>query len=158
MIYSKTCEYAIRALSYLASKNGQGFAMIPEISRETGVPKPYIAKIFQCLVRTGILESQRGPSGGFVFKRRPETVSLLEIVEAIDDVSPLMRECVMGLDRCSARNACPLHFAWSKAKENILETLKNATLKPMTKKITKLRFRKLKRSRLQMTLALRSAA
>ena len=157
MIYSKTCEYAIRALAYLA-KRGPAFSMIPEISRKTGVPQPYIAKIFQGLVRTGILESQRGPSGGFVFKRRPETVSLLEIVEAIDDLSPLTEECVMGLDRCSRANACPLHFVWSKAKENILETLRGATLKQMTKKIARLRFRKLKRSKLQMTLALRSAA
>ena len=72
MIYSKTCEYAIRALAYLAEKKEKSFRMIPEISAKTGVPKFYIAKIFQSLVRSNILASQRGPTGGFSFKKKSE--------------------------------------------------------------------------------------
>lgn len=158
MIYSKTCEYALRALAYLASKEKGLLTMIPEVSRKTGVPAPYIAKIFQSLVRTGILESQRGPSGGFVFKRAPETISLFEIIKTIDDVSSFVNQCVMGLNACSSANACPLHVVWSRAKNNVLDTLKYTTLSQMRKKIGKLRFREFKRSRLQMTLALRRVA
>lgn len=154
MIYSKTCEYALRALAYLAPKEKGLLTMIPEVSQKTGAPAPYIAKIFQALVRSGILESQRGPSGGFAFKRPPETISLFEIIRTIDDVSPLVSQCVMGLDACSSANACPLHFVWARTKESILETLKRTTLTQMRKKVAKLRFREFTRPRLQMKLGL----
>lgn len=150
MIYSKTCEYALRALFYLTSKGNGVLTMIPEVSRKAGVPAPYIAKIFQCLVRNGVLESQRGPSGGFTFKRPPETISLFEIVKIIDDVSPLVNQCVMGLDKCSSANACPLHRVWAGTKESIQETLKCTSLTQMRKKVRKLRFRQFIRPRLKM--------
>lgn len=152
MIYSKTCEYALRALSYLASKESGVLTMIPEVSRKTGVPAPYIAKIFQSLVRSGILESQRGPAGGFAFQKPPEAISLFEIIETIDDVSFFANQCVMGLDECSSANACPLHVVWARTKNKVLETLKCTTLNQMRKKIGKLRFREFTRPRLQMKL------
>ncbi|MBI3307438.1 MAG: Rrf2 family transcriptional regulator [Candidatus Omnitrophica bacterium] len=153
MIYSKTCEYALRALGHLASKERGSLTMIPEVSRKTGVPAPYIAKIFQTLVRGGILESQRGPCGGFAFRKSPETISLFEVVQVIDNVSPLVNQCVMGLNECSSANACPLHLIWSRAKENILQCLKTTTLNQMRKKVGRLRYRKLMRSRLQAVTA-----
>ncbi len=152
MIYSKSSEYAIRALTYLADRPGPERAMISGISSETGIPGAYLAKIFQLLVKNDILTSERGAKGGFAFKRAPETISLFEVVEAVEDTTSLSRDCVMGLDRCSSVNACPLHVVWSKAKENLLENLKRLTVKQIIKKIEKKEFRKLKRSRLQMTL------
>ncbi len=151
MIYSKTCEYAIRALAYLAKNKRKSFSMIPEISRQTGVPKFYIAKIFQSLVKSSILTSQRGPAGGFSFKKNPDTLTLFEIIRAVDHISPLASDCVMGLDQCAAANACPLHFVWAKAKEEILCMLRKTTLHQMRKKTTRLHFRELNRSRLLMT-------
>lgn len=158
MIYSKTCEYALRALAYLSSKESGVLTMIPDVSRKTGVPAPYIAKIFQSLVRSGILESQRGPTGGFAFNRPPGTISLFEIIETIDDVSSFVNQCVMGLDECSSANACPLHVVWSRAKSNVLDTLKCTTLSQMRKKIGKLGFREFTRPRLQMKLDLTKVA
>ncbi len=158
MIYSKTCEYALRALSYLSSKESGMLTMIPEVSQKTGVPAPYIAKIFQSLVRSGILESQRGPTGGFAFKRPPETISLFEIIEVIDDVSSFVNQCAMGLDECSSANACPLHVVWSRAKNKVLDTLKCTSLSQMRKKIGKLRFCEFTRPRLQMKLGLTKVA
>jgi Rrf2 family protein len=154
MIYSKTCKYALRALFYLASKGNGVLTVIPEVSQKAGVPAPYIAKVFQCLVRGGVLESQRGPNGGFAFKRPPETISLFEIIQIIDDVSPLVNQCVMGLDECSSANACPLHVIWASAKESIQETLERTTLTQMRKRIGKLRFRQFIRPRLQVSLGL----
>lgn len=148
MIYSKSCEYAIRALAYLAGRPENKRSMISVISIETGIPGAYLAKIFQLLVRNGILKSERGANGGVAFMRPPETVSLFEVMEAVDDTSALATECVMGLDRCSAVNSCPLHVVWSRAKENIMQNLKNLSIKGITKKIGRLEFRKLKRSRL----------
>jgi len=158
MIYSKTCEYALRALSFLTSKEKGSLTMIPEVSEKTGAPAPYIAKIFQSLARSGILESQRGPCGGFAFKRPPETISLFEIIQTIEDVSSLVNQCAMGLDACSSANACPLHFVWARTKESILETLKCTSLTQMRKKVGKLHFRSFTRPRLQMKLGLTKVA
>ncbi len=122
--------------------------MIPEVSVKTGVPSAYIAKIFQTLVQSGILDSRRGPAGGFNFRKPPELLTLYEVYEVIDDASLLVRQCVMGLNDCSSENACPLHDIWSKSKEQILKRLKNTTLHQMRKKVGKLRYRQLTRSRL----------
>ena len=156
MIYSKTCEYAVRALAYMADSKDERLIMIPEISDQTGVPQAYISKIFQGLVRQDILSSQRGPAGGFRFKRNPETLTLKEIIESVDDLS-MLEECVMGLDRCDAGNACPLHYIWVKAKEEMIQKLSRCTLSRLTKEIGKSGYRELKRSRLNITLQLGTA-
>ena len=152
MIYSKTCEYAIRALAYVALKGKRVFTMIPEVNRETDVPGPYIAKIFQSLVRSGILVSRRGPGGGFCLRKAPEQISLWKIVEAIDDPSSFEDDCVMGLSDCSSTNACPLHEVWEKARIEILVKLRSSTLKQLTGKKAKFEYRALKRVRLSETL------
>lgn len=158
MIYSKTCEYAIRALSYLSSGKGERFCLIPEISRATGVPHFYIAKIFQGLVRAGILKSRRGPSGGFAFERDPASVSLFEIVQAVDDISLLADACVMGLDQCSAVNACPLHAVWEEARKNVLASLRKTVITKVRKKMGRLEFRGLDRCRLKATAELKGVS
>lgn len=154
MIYSKTCEYALRALAYLAAKKEGCRIMAGEVSRSTGVPAPYIAKIFQCLVRNGILDSRRGSSGGFAFRRPPESISLFEIVDMVDDISFLVDKCVMGLSKCSSKNACPLHSIWSRAKEDIQIILKRTSLIELGKDTGRLRFRDFVRPRLQTRLGL----
>lgn len=145
MIYSKTCEYAIRALVYLAQKNTADLTMIPEISRESGVPGPYVAKIFRDLVGQDILESRKGPRGGFRFKQDPARISLRQVVDAVDD-STRMTSCVMGLDECSAANACPLHSVWTDAKNKIMTILEKETLCSVKKKVSRKSYRILSRS------------
>lgn len=148
MIYSKTCEYALRALAFLAGKGSGGTAMIPEISERTGVPSAYIAKIFGALTKKKILRSRRGPQGGFAFHKDPGKLSLFEIVTAIDAYSPLGGECVMGLKQCGDKNACPLHDIWRVTREKIKAELKRSTLDSLKPKLGENRYRGLKRGRL----------
>ncbi|MFT3788364.1 MAG: Rrf2 family transcriptional regulator [Tepidisphaeraceae bacterium] len=70
-MFSQTAEYAFRAMTYLASADGP--AGSERIAAEVKVPKPYLLKILRDLVSAGLLESQRGPNGGFALVRRPET-------------------------------------------------------------------------------------
>src|SRR3989338_6157285 len=101
-IYSKTSEYAIRSLAYLASRSWPSYATLGEVSKNTQVPQAYIAKIFQCLVGCGILKSHRGPTGGFYLAVDPSKLSLLQVIEAVDDPSvSAFSGCVMGLEKCS---------------------------------------------------------
>ncbi|MCB9799609.1 MAG: Rrf2 family transcriptional regulator [Candidatus Omnitrophica bacterium] len=146
-IYSKTCEYALRALVYLALKGKGVFIGASEISEATGIPGPYLTKIFQNLTRRGFLKSRRGVSGGVALCHQPEDVSLIQIVEAIDDLTPF-DECVMGLDQCEDHNGCPLHPIWSNAKNEIFLKLKTTSLMDLTKNSKKMKYRRLRRQRL----------
>lgn len=132
MIYSKTTEYAIRALTYMAMRTEETSVSTREISRETSVPYAYIAKTFQALVASGILESRRGPDGGFSFAKNPSEIRIIDIMKALDDAkqSPLSK-CVMGLDRCGEVNPCPLHYIWSATTKKITEELTKNTLLDM---------------------------
>ena len=147
MIYSKTCEYALRALAYLASRKQGSYVMAAEISRETKVPEPYIAKIFQGLAKTGLLQSRRGPAGGFALKKSPDKISLYEVVQAVDDTAAF-GDCIMGLDECSPDRACPLHAVWSRAKCKMLARLKGTTVLQLDRLLVKRRYRGSQRAKL----------
>lgn len=129
MIYSKTCEFAIRALVYFADHPEKSAASVKDVGRESGVSPSYVAKIFQCLVKSRILSSKRGPFGGYAPLIPMSQLTLLRIVHALDDLkkSPFSN-CVMGFDRCNDKNPCPLHPVWVKAKTRMLERLNVCTI------------------------------
>ncbi len=129
MIYSRTAEYAIRALAYIASKPGATPAGAREISRETRAPEAYTAKILRSLARSGILASSHGRVGGFMLRRDPSKVSLMEVIDAVDNPKKSqLTGCVMGLKVCGSANPCPLHAIWTLAKERMMKKLKTTFL------------------------------
>lgn len=129
MIYSKTCEFAIRALIYFADHPEKPVASIKDVARESGVSSSYVAKIFQCLVKSRILASRRGLYGGFSLSNPATQLTLLEVIRALDDLkkSPFSN-CIMGFERCNDREPCPLHPVWTKAKEKMMQRLNDCTI------------------------------
>ena len=149
MIYSKTCEYAIRCLMYFSDHPEKKVATVKEISKESRVPASYVAKIFQCLVRSRILTSQRGPIGGYSLVTPVSKLTVLEIVHALDDLSKSpFSSCSMGLDRCNDKNPCLLHPSWAKAKEQMLEELATSTIANVASLGSKFRWGRHQRSML----------
>jgi len=65
MIYSSACEYAIRALTYLVERGPENRVLAREVSESENIPGPFLGKVFQTLVKGGILTSAKGPGGGF---------------------------------------------------------------------------------------------
>jgi Rrf2 family protein len=134
VIYSKTCEYAIRSLIFFAEHPEKKSATVKEVSKETGVPQAYVAKIFQCLVRSRILYSQRGSRGGYAPFIPASKLTLLKVVESLDDVSKSpFSNCIMGLQKCNNINPCPLHDIWAKAKEQMMKKLSSSTILDVSK-------------------------
>lgn len=132
MIYSKTCEYAIRALIHFAGHPDTKLATVKDVSRDSGVPSAYVAKIFQCLVKSRILSSQRGSTGGYSLLIPATQLTLLKVVQSLDDLSKSpFSNCVMGFDKCNDQNPCPLHPIWAKAKDRMLEKLQSSTIADM---------------------------
>lgn len=84
MRISRSAEYALIAVGYIAGNHKDGAILATRISNEYGVSVWYLLKVLQQLVRTGVLRSKRGPRGGFFLARRAEDITLLQIVEAVD--------------------------------------------------------------------------
>jgi len=135
MIYSKPCEYAIRALSNLASAK-DGTARADEIAAAESLPAPVLSKILQELVRKGLLKSRRGPGGGFQLARRAELITLRDVVAATDGLDQF-QECAVGLERCSDDSPCPLHDQWKDLRAGFLEYLQDTTLDVMARTVVR---------------------
>lgn len=135
MLYSKPCEYGIRALTYLAISVGDSGVGAREIARAEDIPLPVLGKILQGLVRKGLLDSRRGPGGGFRLSRRPELILLRDIVAAIDGLDHFL-QCVLGLAQCSEEAPCPLHNSWKELRTRIFEDMDRTTLAQMAQAAT----------------------
>jgi Rrf2 family protein len=118
MIYTKTGEYAIRAVLYLARQPKDVLIMSAEIAKSEEIPTHYLAKILQRMAKYGYVDSFKGRGGGFKITDLAKKSSILEIVERVE--GPVINEkCVTGLKQCSEENPCPLHEEWAQVRERI---------------------------------------
>lgn len=124
---SRSSEYAVRALSFLATRKERSWLLSRSIAEELGIPPPFLAKILQTMATVGILSSQRGRGGGFRLQRDPATISLYEIVEPFDHLGHRTL-CILGQQLCGEEHACPLHFAWKASRDTFLAALRATSL------------------------------
>ncbi|MFA5620904.1 MAG: Rrf2 family transcriptional regulator [Weeksellaceae bacterium] len=124
-MFSKTCEYAIRALIFIAQRTKDGSRVgIKQIAKEIDSPEYFIAKILQDLSRKGYVKSAKGPRGGFYLSEENGQRSLADIVRELDG-DKLFRACALGLKECSENHPCPIHDQYKHIKskwKHILET------------------------------------
>ncbi len=136
MLYSTACEYAIRALAFLALKEKVGFSSLDEIVAHDGLRQPFMAKVLQQLVRQRLVISQKGPGGGFSLGKDPKEITLLEIVKTIDG-EPNFSRCAVGLARCSDQMPCPLHNSWKFLRVQIKTYLESQTVEDLASAVEK---------------------
>jgi Rrf2 family iron-sulfur cluster assembly transcriptional regulator len=106
---SNTSRYAIRAVIFLEIyASPQKKIGIREISGELGIPMPFLGKILQTLAKKKVLESTKGPNGGFALKKPAIDISVMEIVEIIDGADSF-NQCVIRTSPCSNESPCILH-------------------------------------------------
>ncbi len=136
VIFSRSCEYAIQSVLYLANKEGKQSVLLREISESLGIPHHFLSKILQLLTRHGIVVSRKGANGGFSLNRPAGDISLADIVEAIDGVS-FRTSCVLGFPECNAENACPVHNQWKEVRSRIETMLNRKDMSLLGKKLDK---------------------
>ncbi|CAN5404921.1 Rrf2 family transcriptional regulator [soil metagenome] len=119
MILSKSCEYAIRATVYIArtSQNNEKVGII-EVAEAIGSPMHFTGKILQTLVRKKVLSSAKGPNGGFYIENG-QSLFLIDIIRAIDG-NNLFVSCVLGLEKCSETNPCPMHYQVKPIRDQLM--------------------------------------
>lgn len=128
MVFSKTCEYAIRAVIFVAQKSENGDKIgIKEIAAGIDSPVHFIAKILQDLSKRGLVQSNKGPNGGFYIDQDSKKKTLADIVRAVDGDN-IFIGCGLGLKNCSETKPCPLHNEFKIIRDKIQTTLNSATI------------------------------
>ncbi len=131
-MFSKTCEYAIRAMIFIAQKTREGDRIgIKDIARGIDSPEHFIAKILQELSRKGIVQSAKGPNGGFYLDNVSMNRSLADIVRAVDG-DKIFQGCGLGLRQCSESQPCPIHHEFKKIRFGLFEMLDNSKVGAFT--------------------------
>lgn len=127
MILSRTSQYAIQALIFVATQPRGVPVLIRMVAEHLDVPPPYLAKIMQSLSRGKLINSFRGRQGGVCLREGGEKTDLLQILTLIEGPG-LTENCVLGLKVCSDETACPVHTQWKPIKIKIVKLLTQQTL------------------------------
>lgn len=128
-MFSKACEYSIRAAIYIAARSMEDKrSNLKEISSAVDSPEAFTAKILQQLVRQKVIDSVKGAQGGFEIKKsRIPRIKLCDIVKAIDGDS-IYKMCALGLKACSSKNPCPVHHQYKPIRNSLKDMLNDVSL------------------------------
>jgi Rrf2 family iron-sulfur cluster assembly transcriptional regulator len=118
LIFSRECEYAIQAVTYLARLPGESRTSIKQLARTLKIPHHFLAKILQRLSQKGLLISTKGPRGGFALGMPAEEITLFHVVDAVDGVG-FANRCVLGFPECSGKHPCAVHEQWASIRDTI---------------------------------------
>lgn len=128
-MFSKACEYGIKASVFIALQSLQGRRVsLKEISAEIDSPVAFTAKILHQLAKSDVLQSNKGPTGGFeISKEKIDTIVLSDIVFAIDGNS-IYEGCALGFNECNTKQPCPLHEKFKVIRDDLKEMLEKTSL------------------------------
>ncbi|HEY4644021.1 MAG TPA: Rrf2 family transcriptional regulator [Bacteroidota bacterium] len=133
-LFSKSCQYALQAMLYLASQPQGEPVLLRDVSAALRIPQHFLSKILQTLTRNRLLVSFKGVNGGFQLARSARETYLIEIVRATDGEA-FLDNCVLGFPGCGDDNPCPVHPMWKRAKQLILNMLKNKNIEQLSKEV-----------------------
>jgi Rrf2 family protein len=132
MQFTKAEEYGMLGVLYLAEKPTESVTPLSEISEAKEIPEKFLAKIFQSLSRAGIVRSHRGVRGGFTLAKNPATVTIKEVLEAIQGPYHLMK-CIEDDGNCDKEEYCPLRELMTMAEHRLVEVFESHTLLDLIK-------------------------
>lgn len=122
---SQTAEYALRAIVYLSTALEKP-RTAHQIATATSTPLPYLSKVLRELARAGLVHSQRGLRGGVTLVKRPDEITVYDVVQAVDPIRRIVT-CPLGL-RAHGTNLCPLHRKLDDAFSVIENSFRDTTI------------------------------
>ncbi len=133
-LISKTDQYALRALLCLAQQP-QGVSVgAAQLAEKLRLPANYLSKILHTLSRAGLLESERGPRGGFRLARAASEISLADVLEPFNAFVH-ERACLLGRAECSDDRPCRVHDVWKLASDPVLAFFRDTAIADLTGEI-----------------------
>lgn len=133
LIFSRSSAYAIQAILLLTDRPSATVIHARDISRELGIPLPFLSKILQKLAHDGILISHRGSTGGFALSRTARRVTLREIIQSVDGAGRA-DACLLGITSCADGDACALHFRRHSLKKTFEALFADQSLASLSRK------------------------
>lgn len=135
-MFTKACENAIRAVLIITNKGREDKKLsIQQIAKAIDSPLPFTAKILQTLSREGLVESVKGPNGGFYIDPKAKPITLSEVIRAMDEES-VLTTCALGLKKCSDKQPCPIHHQVKAYKNQLSKVLHKKTVQDLAKDLT----------------------
>jgi len=128
MVYTRSTQYAIKAILYLARNSDQGLCRIEEIAKQERIPPAFLAKLIQRLVKRNLIHSARGSKGGVRLNFAPERITLFMIADSIEDFSGGNTMCALGNSECSESRPCGLHQRWKELRDLQLAFMNEVTI------------------------------
>ena len=134
MQFSTSIEYAVHGLIYITDRPA-GAVLVGDIARAIKAPESYLRKVLQQLVRGGLLSSHRGVRGGFSLARDAGSISLRDVVEAVDGSLPTWC-CLKEKQRCGEA-PCPVSAAFDEARKKMAESLEQTTIGSLARRVAR---------------------
>ncbi|MDX2343899.1 MAG: Rrf2 family transcriptional regulator [Acidimicrobiia bacterium] len=126
IVPTRRADYGVRALINLA-QNHPGGQAAPAISKDMDIPVGFLRQVLQELGRAGLVNSQPGRTGGYALAKEPDTITLFDIISALEGPSN-EPACALDGGPCHWDRACAIHWVWLAAREAFTDKLKSATL------------------------------
>jgi len=113
-------DYGLRAVIYLSGQDPEKCCSITEIAKQQGVPRKFLEKIIQDLIRKGLIKSRRGSCGGYMLVRPPDAISFYDVIEAIE--GPIaVNACMDQRLGCDQMPRCTMVGVWSEVQRKVIE-------------------------------------
>lgn len=132
MLVTRETDYAVRCILHLAV-NYAKIVDIEAIAEAKHIPKSFLAKILQKLSKCGIVISHRGAAGGFQLARPPEQISLLDVIECIQE-EVMVNMCAVEYEFCELSAQCAVHPIWVEMRNDLVEMLRKRNFKDLAEK------------------------
>lgn len=132
---SKSCIYSLRSIIFIAHNASKELKIgIKEIAKELELPEPYLGKILQQLTRHKIIQSVKGPHGGFYIGEESKDVKIIRVIEVMDGLD-FFYSCGLGLKECSEEHPCPLHDDFKIYRDGLFTLFNNTSIADLVNKI-----------------------
>lgn len=130
-MFSKACEYGIRAMLFVAEKSvSKQRVNVKEVAKAIDSPVAFTAKVLQALSKHGLIQSIKGLGGGYELRETKKEVQLGEIVRAIDGEG-IFTKCGLGLANCNDEKPCPMHEQLKPIRDQLVEVMTNSKLQEL---------------------------
>lgn len=131
MKITRAGEYAVRCVLYMSGCDKNIIISRKEISRKMDIPDQFLGKIAQQLAHSGFIEILQGAKGGYRLLKLPAEINLLDVVESVTG-EIFLNECIVNPDSCLRSSSCAVNMVWETARDQLRNTLKEATFDKLT--------------------------
>jgi len=131
MKLNRETDYGVAILGVMARSPGERFSA-QALAGQHGLPQPVVSKILKQLARAGVLVSRRGVHGGFGLARKPEAITIAEVITALEGPIELTACAESGSNACAYGSHCTVSENWSRINRVVRGALESITLAEMS--------------------------